>query len=77
MYLRSGQTLALGAAPRLRWIQQHQPAVYDSAEHMVMLSDWLAVRLGAAPAVNPSKWRHDRSLEPEDARVGPRNRASL
>jgi len=54
MYLRSGQTLALGAAPRLRWIQQHQPAIYDQAEQMIMLSDWLAVRLGAAPAVDPS-----------------------
>lgn len=54
MYLRSGQTLALGAAPRLRWLQRHRPDLYDRAEHMIMLSDWLAVRLGAAPAVDPS-----------------------
>jgi autoinducer 2 (AI-2) kinase len=54
MYLRSGQTLALGAAPRLRWIQRHRPDVYERAVSMVMLSDWVSVRLGARPSVDPS-----------------------
>ncbi len=54
MYLRSGQTLALGAAPRLAWIKRHEPEIYARAACMIMLSDWLACRLGARPAVDPS-----------------------
>jgi len=53
-YQRSGQTYALGAAPRLLWLKKHQPEIYDRARWMVMLSDWIAVRLGAPPAVDPT-----------------------
>jgi len=53
-YLRSGQTYALGAAPRLLWLKKHQPEIYERARWMTMLSDWIAVRLGAPPAVDPT-----------------------
>jgi autoinducer 2 (AI-2) kinase len=54
LYLKSGQTFALGAAPRLLWLKRHEPALYDRAATMVMLSDWISVRLGAPPHVDPS-----------------------
>ncbi len=54
LYLQSGQTFALGAAPRLLWLKRHQPALYKRAAYVAMLSDWVAVRLGAPVAVNPS-----------------------
>ena len=54
LYLKSGQTFALGAAPRLLWIKRHLPKIYEEAESMAMLSDWISVRLGAPIAVDPS-----------------------
>jgi len=54
LYLKSGQTFALGAAPRLLWLKRHQPEIYNRAAYMVMLSDWISVRLGASPHVDPS-----------------------
>ncbi len=54
LYLRSGQTFALGAAPRLLWLKRHEPEIYDRAAYVIMLSDWVATRLGAPPTVDPS-----------------------
>ncbi|NOZ72308.1 MAG: autoinducer-2 kinase, partial [Chloroflexi bacterium] len=54
LYLRSGQTFALGAPPRLLWLKRHLPEVYERAASMAMLSDWVAHRLGAPVAVDPS-----------------------
>jgi len=74
-YLRSGQTFALGAAPRLLWLKRHQPEIYNRATKMAMLSDWIAVRLGAEIAVDPSNGGttglfslETRSWDPEIAR---------
>ncbi len=53
-YLRSGQTFALGAAPRLLWLKNHRPELYARAARMAMLSDWVATRLGAPVAVDPT-----------------------
>jgi autoinducer 2 (AI-2) kinase len=53
-YLRSGQTFALGAAPRLLWIKQHEPELYQRAKSISMLNDWIAYRLGAPIVVEPS-----------------------
>jgi autoinducer-2 kinase len=53
-YLRSGQTFALGAAPRLLWLKRHCPELYARAASVAMLSDWVAHRLGARVAVDPS-----------------------
>ncbi len=54
LYLRSGQTFALGAAPRLLWLQRHEPDLYARTAYVAMLSDWVATRLGAPIAVDPS-----------------------
>lgn len=53
-YSTSGQTFALGAAPRLLWLKEHEPALYARAASVAMLSDWIATRLGAAIAVDRS-----------------------
>ena len=53
-YLRSGQTFALGAAPRLLWLERHEPELYARATRMAMLSDWIAIRLGAEIALDPT-----------------------
>ncbi len=53
-YRRSGQTFALGAAPRLLWLKRHRPELYERAARMAMLSDWVAARLGAPVAVDPT-----------------------
>lgn len=53
-YDKSGQTFSLGAAPRLLWLKAHEPALYSRARKVAMLSDWLAVRLGAEICVDRS-----------------------
>ncbi len=54
LYLLSGQTFALGAPPRLLWLKRHLPKIYEKAASFAMLSDWIAHRLGAPVAVDPS-----------------------
>ena len=54
LYLLSGQTFALGAPPRLLWLKRHLPEIYARAASIAMLSDWIAHRLGAPVAVDPS-----------------------
>ncbi len=53
-YGTSGQTFALGAAPRLLWLKENNPGLYARAESVAMLSDWIATRLGAPIAVDRS-----------------------
>jgi len=53
-YLHSGQTLALGAMPRLLWLAHHRPDIYRQAATLTMISDWLAYRLTGELAVDPS-----------------------
>ncbi len=53
-YETSGQTFALGAAPRLLWLKAHAPDLYARAMSVAMLSDWIATRLGAPIAVDRS-----------------------
>ncbi len=54
IYQRSGQTFALGAAPRLLWLKRHRPLLYEKIAKISMLSDWIAYRLGADIVVDPS-----------------------
>jgi autoinducer 2 (AI-2) kinase len=54
IYLRTGQTFALGAAPRLLWLKQHEPELYQHIGKISMLNDWIAYRLGAPITVEPS-----------------------
>ncbi|CAQ83563.1 MULTISPECIES: autoinducer-2 kinase [Photorhabdus] len=54
VYQRSGQTLALGAMPRLLWLAHHRPDIYRQAAALTMISDWLANMLSGELAVDPS-----------------------
>ncbi|WP_413735721.1 autoinducer-2 kinase [Sodalis sp. RH21] len=54
VYECSGQTLALGAMPRLLWLAHHRPDVYRRAATLTMISDWLAYMLSGELAVDPS-----------------------
>lgn len=53
-YCETGQTFALGAVPRLKWIKHHMPDVYEKVAIMSMLSDWILARLSGVIASDPS-----------------------
>lgn len=54
VYRLSGQTFALAAQPRLKWLQQHRPDIYNSAQTMLMLSEWVLYRLCGELCMEPS-----------------------
>ncbi|MDR1837118.1 MAG: autoinducer-2 kinase [Treponema sp.] len=54
LYMKSGQTFALGALPRLLWVRNKLPDVYEKTARMGMINDWLIYRLSGALAVEPS-----------------------
>ncbi len=53
-YKQSGQTFALGALPRLLWLKEHHPELYDQAASVAMLSDWVLAKLSGVIATDPS-----------------------
>ncbi|MEH6811577.1 MAG: autoinducer-2 kinase [Motiliproteus sp.] len=53
-YQQSGQTFALGALPRLLWLKQHKPDLYERADKVSMISDWVLARLSGTIATDPS-----------------------
>ena len=54
VYLKSGQTYALGALPRLLWVKNNLPEVYEKAAAIGMFNDWLIYKLTGKLAVEPS-----------------------
>ncbi|GHV94366.1 autoinducer-2 kinase [Spirochaetia bacterium] len=54
IYLESGQTFALGALPRLLWIKNKLPEVYNKVARIGMFNDWIIYRLSGVLAVEPS-----------------------
>jgi autoinducer 2 (AI-2) kinase len=54
LYLKSGQTFALGALPRLLWVKNKLPDIYAKTARIGMINDWLIFRLSGALAVEPS-----------------------
>lgn len=54
IYLQSGQTYALGALPRLLWVRDKMPEVYEKTAEIGMFNDWLIRRLTGKEAVEPS-----------------------
>lgn len=54
LYLESGQTYALGALPRLLWIKNKMPEVYEKAAAVGMFNDWLIYKMTGILAVEPS-----------------------
>jgi autoinducer 2 (AI-2) kinase len=75
IYKSSGQTFALGALPRLLWLKNNQPELYERATSLTMINDWLLYKLCGDLAVDPSNGcttgifnLADRSWEPSIAR---------
>ncbi len=54
IYLQSGQTYALGTLPRLLWVKDKMPEVYENIATIGMLNDWLIKHLTGVEAVEPS-----------------------
>ncbi len=53
-YATSGQTFALGALPRLLWLKNHRPHIYEKVAFISMIGDWILARLSGTIAVDPS-----------------------
>jgi autoinducer 2 (AI-2) kinase len=45
IYGVSGQTFALGALPRILWVKNNMPDVYEKVSAVTMLNDWILYRL--------------------------------
>ncbi len=54
LYQISGQTFALGAIPRLHWVKNKAPDIYDRTHRITMLNDWLTYKLTGIYTVEPS-----------------------
>lgn len=54
IYRVSGQTYALGALPRILWVKNKLPQVYERAAQVGMFNDWLIRKLTGVLAVEPS-----------------------
>ena len=54
LYLESGQTYALGALPRLLWVKNKQPDIYNKTARLSMFNDWLIYKLTGFMATEPS-----------------------
>ncbi len=49
-----GQTFSLGAVPRLLWIKNNRPDIYDKIDKINMLSDWIIYKLSGGLCSEPS-----------------------
>ena len=54
IYLESGETYALGALPRVLWVKNKMPEIYEKIAHIGMFNDWLIYKLTGILAVEPS-----------------------
>ncbi len=53
-YHESGQTFALGALPRLLWLKNNHPEIYERVDKISMISDWILAKLSDVIATEPS-----------------------
>ena len=53
-YAQSGQTYALGTLPRLLWLKENRPHLYEKTAAMNMISDWALTKLSGVIASEPS-----------------------
>ncbi|HEX9027456.1 MAG TPA: autoinducer-2 kinase [Clostridium sp.] len=54
VYLESGQTFALDAIPRILWVKNKMPEVYEKVSSVGMFNDWLIYKMTGKLAVEPS-----------------------
>ncbi|GKY89115.1 autoinducer-2 kinase [Sinisalibacter aestuarii] len=53
-YEVSGETFALGALPRLTWLQKHRPDLFAQVRSISMVNDWIAARMTGEITVEPT-----------------------
>ena len=53
-YKLSGQTFALGALPRLLWLKNNRPKIYEKVASISMIGDWILYKLSGIIATDPS-----------------------
>jgi len=53
-YKESGQTFALGALPRLMWLKNNRPELYERVASISMIGDWILAKLSGVIATDPS-----------------------
>ncbi len=53
-YEKSGQSFALDAIPRLRWVKDNEPEIYKKLHRIGMFNDWLIYKMTEKLAVEPS-----------------------
>ncbi len=75
LYQKSGQSYALDALPRLLWVKNKRPDIYEHMATIGMFNDWLCYKLTGLLAVEPSNGSttglfdlQTRSWEPDIAR---------
>lgn len=54
LYAKTGQSFALDAIPRLLWVKNKRPDIYEKTAKIGMINDWLIYKLGNVLAVEPS-----------------------
>lgn len=54
LYNISGQTFALDALPRLLWVKNKMPDLYEKTKHISMFNDWLIYKLTGTLSCEPS-----------------------
>jgi autoinducer 2 (AI-2) kinase len=53
-YETSGQTFALGALPRILWLKNNRPEIYEKVANISMIGDWILAKLSGVIATDPS-----------------------
>jgi len=53
-YNLSGQTFALAALPRLLWLKNNRPKIYEKVAYISMIGDWVLAKLSGVIATDPS-----------------------
>jgi len=54
IYATAGDWVAITSAPRLLWLQRHEPEIVARAAHLTMLGDWILYRLSGRYVTDPS-----------------------
>ncbi|MFA9396781.1 MAG: autoinducer-2 kinase [Clostridiaceae bacterium] len=54
IYKVTGQTFALDALPRILWVKNNMPEVYEKTKAVTMFNDWLVYKLSGKLSVEPS-----------------------
>ena len=54
LYQLGGGWISLSAPPRLDWVRQHQPALWQSCARLSMITDWMVYRLTGTLATESS-----------------------